>query len=68
MASIIIKIGDQMSYQDLNRLRAQIVKNLLQQGIPVFASYTEDSRQIDSVVSQTDMTTPGVSASTPNVS
>jgi septin family protein len=64
MASIILKIGDQMSYQDLNRLRTQIVKNLLKQGIPVFASWTEDPRQIDSVVSQTDMTTPNVSAAT----
>ena len=66
MAGIVIKISDQMSHQDLNRLRTQIVKNLMQQGIPVITSYT-DVCHID-IPSQTDMTTPGVSATTPGVS
>jgi hypothetical protein len=64
MAGIVIKIGDQMNPQDLNRLRTQIVKNLLQQGIPVITSYTDTLCHIDTVVSQTDMTTPNVSGAT----
>ena len=67
MAGIVIKISDQMNHQDLNRLRTQIVKNLIQQGIPVITSYT-DVCHIDTVVSQVDMTTPSISATTPNVS
>jgi septin family protein len=67
MAGIVIKISDQMSHQDLNRLRTQIVKNLTQQGIPVITSYT-DMYYNEPEPRQTDMTTPGVSATTPNVS
>lgn len=64
MAGIVIKISDQMNNQDLNRLRTQIVKNLIQQGIPVITSYTDTLCQIDTVASQTDMTTPNVSGAT----
>ena len=67
MAGIVIKISDKMSHQDLNRLRTQIVKNLTQQGIPVITSYT-DVCHIDIPLSQTDMTTPGLSATTLGVS
>ena len=67
MAGIVIKISDQMSHHDLNRLRTQIVKNLIQQGIPVITSYTDICHN-EPEPCQTDMTTPGVSATTPGVS
>ena len=64
MAGIVIKISDQMSHQDLNRLRTQIVKNLIQQGIPVITSYTDTICHIEPEPCQTDMTTPNVSGAT----
>jgi hypothetical protein len=66
MASIILKIDDNVPHKDLDRLRLNIVKSLKQQGVPVFMSFTDYMCKFDIEVSQNDkpidMTTPNISA------
>lgn len=71
MASIILKISDEVDPATINRIRTQIYKNLKQNGVPVITSYT-DLCHNDTEASQVDMTTPvvsgGVDMTTPGIS
>ena len=66
MSDIIIKINNEAGKINLNRLRIQIVKSLIQQGVPVIMSYTNmchndiEAGQVDN--GPIDMTTPNTSA------
>jgi hypothetical protein len=74
MGEIVLKVSDEISYENLNKNRLELVKFLTQKGLPITMSYCIDVRQNDIVVEKVeskgvDSTTPDVSGSTtPNVS
>jgi hypothetical protein len=66
MGEIVLQFDKQLSYENLNKNRLELVKFLTKQGLPPTMSYCIDVRQNDIVNSEPE--SKGPDSTTPNVS